>query len=264
MEREYKTLPAATKAIDGRTVIGIAAVHGNVDDGGDRSWPGSFGDMTIDGRMRMRFLWMHNPMEPPTASINYARDIPRAQLPASVLSYAPEATGGVEVSRTYLDTPRGDEILAGIKAGAIDEMSYAYQATVYDFEEMDGKQIRNLRLMDIYDISDVTWGMNPATTVSKAGWETAPLLTHAGALEEAVSGFVARVAELHDRRSKVGRVFSQANTDRIASIADALRTAAGELASMLAASEPAKSDPAVQTLYLESQRLLARLNGVRA
>ena len=46
---EYKQLAYATKAITDRTVIGIACVHGNIDDGGDRSWPGSFADTRSTG-----------------------------------------------------------------------------------------------------------------------------------------------------------------------------------------------------------------------
>ena len=40
-------------------------------------------------------------------------------------------------------------------------MSYAYMPTVYDFEEIDGKTIRNLRKMEILDLSDVHLGNEP-------------------------------------------------------------------------------------------------------
>ena len=245
---EYKQLRHATKAIDGRTVIGIAAVHGNVDDGGDKSWPGSFADTNVDGRDRAVFLWMHDPMQPPTASINYVREIQRSALPPQVLNYAPDATGGVEVSRTYLETPRGEEILSGLKAGAIDEMSYAYNPIVYDFEELDGKTIRNLRKVEIFDYSDVAWGMNPATVGSKADWKIRPLADHAGALESAVRDFAERLADLKARRAKAGRTFSAANTTRIGSIADDLAKAAADLTQMLKDSEP-RSESQLTTAY---------------
>ena len=47
---ETKSLPQFHTKIDGRTVRGIFAVHGNVDAGGDRSHPGSFGDFLAGGR----------------------------------------------------------------------------------------------------------------------------------------------------------------------------------------------------------------------
>jgi hypothetical protein len=262
---EYKQLRHATKAIDGRTVVGIAAVHGNIDDGGDRSWPGSFADTTVDGRNRAVFLWMHNAGDPPTAAINYVKEIPRAQLPPAVQSFAPESTGGVEVSRTYLDTPRGNEILAGLTAGAINEMSYAYQPTQYDFEELNGQTIRNLRALQIFDFSDVTWGMNPATVGSKAFWEIRPLADHAEAMDAAIHEFMRRVDELKERRAKAGRTFSAANTTRIGSIADDLAKAASDLKQMLKDSEPQSqsSNDALRAL-LDYQRTLATLNGAIA
>lgn len=262
MEREYKTLQHATKSIDGRTVIGIAAVHGNVDEGGDKSWPGSFADTTIDGRDRAVFLWMHDSGDPPTASINYVREIKARELPPAVLSYAPDATGGVEISRTYLDTPRGNEILTAITAGAIDEMSYAYVPIAYDYEELDGKTIRNLRKVQIYDYSDVTWGMNPATVGSKSDWKIRPLADHASALEDAIAIFSTRLAELKERRAKAGRTFSAANTTRIVTIADAMAEAAADLKTMVANAAPAQSSNDALRLYLESQRILATMHGV--
>jgi hypothetical protein len=123
---EYKATPQFTKQIENRTVIGIFAVHGNVDEGGDRSWPGSFADTRVHGRDRVRFLWQHRSVDPPIAVVNYIRELSRNELPDSVTTYAPDAMGGVEVSRTYLYTLIGNEVLTDLKAGAIDEMSYAF------------------------------------------------------------------------------------------------------------------------------------------
>ena len=57
------------------------------------------------------------------------REVDRGGLPPSVLSYAPDATGGVKVAREYYPPEVSDLsgwILRGIQAGDIDEMSYAY------------------------------------------------------------------------------------------------------------------------------------------
>lgn len=263
MDREYKQFAHSLKSVNGRTVVGVVAVHGNIDEGGDKSWPGSFADTTVDGRNRAVFLWMHNAGDPPTASIDYVHELKRADLPPAVLGYAPDSTGGVEISRTYLDTPRGNEILAGITAGAIQEMSYAYQPIQYDFEEIDGRTIRNLRKVEIYDYSDVQWGMNPATVGSKADWKIRPLSDHAAALEGAIADFAGRLAELKERRAKAGRTFSQANTTRIETIAEAMAEAAADLKTMVKDAAPAQSSSAI-ALYLEYQRTMAALNGVTA
>jgi hypothetical protein len=106
--------------------------------------------------------------QPPTAAILDLKEVTAAELPAAVKDYAPDATGGLFISRKYLKTGRGDEILEGITAGAIDEMSYAYSAIKYDFETLNAGQlnelrIRNLREVRLWDTSDVLWGCNPAT-----------------------------------------------------------------------------------------------------
>lgn len=164
---EYKTSSQHVKTIDGRTVTGVFAVHGNVDAGSDRSHPGAFAKTFAEGAKRIKFLWMHNPYDPPTAVIKGLREVGRDELPQVVLDAAPDATGGAEVVREYLETARGDEILTGIRAGAISELSYGYDPIKWDMTTEGKSQVRNLREMRLWDISDVTWGMNPATAGSK-------------------------------------------------------------------------------------------------
>jgi HK97 family phage prohead protease len=165
---EIKTTVHQIKEISGRTVTGIFAVHGNIDGGGDRSFPGAFAKTFAERSGKIRFLWGHDFFSPPTAKITNLREVGRDELPEGVLAAAPDAMGGAEVTREYLSTPRGDEILEGIKTGAIGEMSYAYDAVKFDFEELGDKRVRNLREVRLYEASDVLWGMNPATQGSKA------------------------------------------------------------------------------------------------
>lgn len=270
MKLEIKSRPHFTKEIEDRTVTGIFAVHGNVDDGYDRSWPGSFADPKVRGRDRAVFLWQHDASAPPVATINYVREVAKAELPEAVLAYAPDATGGVEVSRTYLETPRGDEVLKGVQAGAIKEMSYAYDVKAFDFEEDEktGRTVRNLRKVELYDVSDVNWGMNPATAGVKALKLLAGMLEsdmpfdeHAEMAESAIRAFVERAAVKNDVRTKEGRVLSEANRNRIKRLVDSLGEVRGDLEDLLLATEP-KADPAVvMQLMIEYQRTLAKLNG---
>jgi hypothetical protein len=263
---EYKALPQLHKSIEDRTVVGLVAIHGNIDSGGDRSWPGSFADIKDNGRMRARFVWQHRTDEPPTAAINYIREIPRAELPEAVLKFAPEATGAVEVSRTYLDTPRGNEILAGIRAGAIEEMSYAYEIPSggADTEEVDGITIRNIRKVRVFDLSDVLWGMNGATLGSKGQ----PLEIEHQAVLAAVDAHIKRYQALASLRAKEGRVLSDANRKRIETTREALAGADALLAELLAMTEPQKSeaqkaDPAIiRREVAKFLRLQAQFNGV--
>lgn len=264
---EYKTLPHFTKEISERTVIGLPVIHGNVDEGGDRSWPGSFADIKVNGRDRARFLWQHNSNDPPVAVINYVREIPRTELPPKVLDYAPNATGAVEISRTYLDTPRGNEILIGLTAGAIEEMSYAYEIPPggSDMEEVDDRPVRNIRKVRIYDFSDVNHGMNPATVAVKR----LPLAEHSDSVLAAVKEYTDRLEALHSLRAKEGRVLSGENRKRIEEAMEALDGALAALKTLLAATEPKQAviEPqrdveVLRRLYLDYQHTLAQLNGV--
>lgn len=239
---EQKLLPQFTKSVEDRTVTGIFAVHGNVDDGNDRSWPGSFANVSVNGRNRARFLWMHNGQDPPIASIDYVKELTREELPTSVLGFAPDATGGVEVRRTYLDTPRGNEVLAGIKAGVIEEMSYAYDVTRFDFETVNERQIRNIREVKLYDISDVTWGMNPATVAAKSKLLAGlPVVDHSETVLAAAQELIERYEGIHALRAKAGRVLSAANVARLATVKESLTTLVAELETLLAAAEPEKA-----------------------
>lgn len=165
---ELKSIPNAVKAVEGRQVIGVASVFGNVDDQADRIWPGAFQKTISERRTKFRHLWNHDFFSPPIASIDDIKEIGRDELPEAVLSQAPEAMGGLQVTRTYLDTPRGNEVLAGIKAGAINEMSIGLDPVRFDFSEVDGTRTRELRELRLYDTSDVLWGANSATSAMKS------------------------------------------------------------------------------------------------
>lgn len=270
MKIEYKSRPVLTKQINDRTVTGIFAVHGNIDEGGDRSHPGAFADVTINGRNRVRFLWQHSPWDPPIAKIDYVRELTQAELPPQVLNFASDATGAVEVSRTYLNTPRGNEVLEALKADAIDEMSYGYEVAQADFEELDGREIRNLRKLELYDISDVLWGMNPATVGSKnwpwpvpldflrdpAADESALLdgmrfAEHSRLALAAAKELGARARNIYELRAKEGRVLSSANRKRIQALVKSLRAVTADLEQLLDETDPEKAAKEARRLYAE-------------
>lgn len=182
MPKEYKSITSFKEIQDdGRTVTGIAAVFGNVDDGGDRIFKGAF-KKTIKERFKageIKHLWRHDIWEPPIATVKELKEIGRDELPDQVQKKYPEATGGLLITREYLDTPRGNEILTGIKASpaAITQMSFGYDPVKFDFEgDDDGAKIRNLKELILWDTSDVNWGMNQATQASKDGIPYAKLI----------------------------------------------------------------------------------------
>lgn len=230
---EYKAIQLETKEIgeDGRTVIGVAAVFGNIDSGMDRIFKGAFKKTLKENSGRFRHLWQHDMSQPPIATVKEMKEIGREELPADVQKAYPEATGGLLVARKYLDTPRGNEILAGIKDGAISEMSFAYDPLKYDFEEVKEADqewpvmIRNLREVRLWETSDVVWGMNAATVASKSeDFKLAQLNEIAAAL-------------------KAGRVLSAANLGK-------LKDALAVLNDILLAAEPQEDEDAKRRIAL--------------
>lgn len=180
MSREFKQLPFTNlKAkASGRRRVGIAAVFGNVDEIGDRIIPGAFAKTIAEGAPRCKHLWNHSWQHPPIASIKELRELTRAELPGEVLEKSPEATGGLLVDREYYKgVELAEWILNAIDAGDINEMSFAYdtiQSTTVT-EPIPGspdpdktRNVRELRELKLYDISDVLYGCNSATIAAGA------------------------------------------------------------------------------------------------
>lgn len=261
---EYKNIPLFTKAIDGRTVTGIFAVHGNVDEGGDMSVNGAFTAGLNTGRKRVRFLWNHNSMNPPIASIQAVREVGREELPAKVLGWAPDATGGVEVTREYYeDADLARWVFTALVKGDVGEMSYAYEVHDFDYVEREGRPVRVLKEVELYDISDVNWGMNPATAGVKMGGlgSGLPFTQHSAMVEAAIVEFAERAKTRSDFRQKEGRVLSQANRERIGKLLELLTQVSGELKELLDATEPKARPEEVLSVYARYLQIQSQILG---
>lgn len=165
---ETKATWTRPENITGRIVSGLAAVFGNVDSGNDRIHKGAFKKTIAENARRIKHLWQHDYSLPPIAKIISLEEVGRTSLPKWVHDQYADASGGLVVTREYLDTPRGNEILEGIKSGAITEMSFGYDPVKFDFETVEGKGVvRNLKEVKLFDTSDVVWGMNDATVAAK-------------------------------------------------------------------------------------------------
>ncbi len=258
----YKTIRQFVKELDAktRTVTGIFAVHGNVDSGGDMSVNGSFGKRLDNGdRKRVRFLWNHNSMNPPIASIKQIREVEKDGLPPKVLEWAPDATGGVEVTRKYYeDIPLADWVFKGIQEEDITEMSYAYDIHEFSIKKLeDGKEIRILQDVELYDVSDVNWGMNPAT----AGVKGLPVIgttfvQHSAIVEATLEEWLARVKDRKNFREHEGRTLSESTRERLAKMAE-------EISAILVETAPRADEKAVLFELTKFMRSEAQLKGVQ-
>lgn len=166
---EFKLTPTFKQDVEDRTVTGLCAVMGNVDLGKDRIAPGAFTKTILENRKNFRHLWQHDADSPPIATILDIKEIGKSALPSDLTAEYPDASGALQVTRKYLDTPRADEVLSGIKDSAINGMSFAYDPVrTQRTKAADGTMIRDLLELKFYESSDVNWGMNPAARAQKS------------------------------------------------------------------------------------------------
>lgn len=212
--RETKSIQSKAET-EGRTITGICSVFGNVDSWGDRMHPGSFTKTISEGRARAKHLWNHDFSRPPIASIKELKEITRSELPDDILSFAPDATGGLIVKREYyVNNELSELVFEAIKAGDISEMSFGFDPTKFDFSEMDGKQIREIREVKLFDTSDVLWGMNNATLAQK---------TFFGMTAEMFLLNLPAAVEEYQNNLKAGRRNAEADLSIIKSIHEACK-----------------------------------------
>jgi HK97 family phage prohead protease len=171
MEYKRTEMLASVKDIDGRTVIGIPSVFGNIDDGNDIVHKGAFKKTIREQKERVRHLWQHDFWSPPIAKISGLQEVGKDALPKH-LQKRDDVTGGLEVMRTYLTNERAQEVFEGIQTGALNEMSFAFDPKKYDYSEVELAEersitVRNLRELHLWETSDVIWGMNSLTSASK-------------------------------------------------------------------------------------------------
>lgn len=180
--REYKAIISTNIKAEsnGRVRTGIAAVFGNVDAVGDRLMPGSFTRTINNNAKRVKHLWNHRADMMPVANILELREVSKKELPDSILEAAPDATGGLLVKREYFKSSRdADQLLEAIDAGAINEMSFAFDVVRSQFvaqkaDDGEERQIRELQEVALFDTSDVLWGANSATVALGAKHQFGP------------------------------------------------------------------------------------------
>lgn len=179
---EHKTTTAFNTKLDADQGIveTVFAVFGNLDKGLDIIHNGAFAKTFAERGRKVKVLDQHR-----TTSVRDVigkplalRELSKAELPGGLLAEHPDATGGAWAQVQFLmDTPEGEGAFKRIKAGAIGEWSFGYDALDSDHSTTtkDGEDItvRNLRSVKLYELSPVLWGMNPATTTlsAKAGDE---------------------------------------------------------------------------------------------
>jgi len=74
-----------------------------------------------------------------------------------------EDSNGLFIKAKISDTSMGRDIKVLLKDGVLTELSIGYDPIVFDYDE---NGIRHLREVKLWEVSVVTWAMNPAATIT--------------------------------------------------------------------------------------------------
>ncbi|MCB2081369.1 MAG: HK97 family phage prohead protease [Rickettsiales bacterium] len=125
---------------------GYASVFSVVDQDRDVILPGAF-RQTLKTERDIKLLWQH-----------------RSEEPIGVITHMEEDDHGLYVEgRLLLDIARAREAYALLKAGTVRGLSIGYHAVDYTMDETTGT--RQLRAIDLWEISLVTFPANPLAAV---------------------------------------------------------------------------------------------------
>ena len=149
MKTEYKVLQFKADEYEEDTGIfsGYAAVFGNVDSGGDIIEPGAFTKTIAEGWERVKILALHND----------------CWLPIGRPIELREDAKGLFIKAKVSDTSMGRDVKVLLKDGVLNELSIGYDPVVFDYDESG---IRHLREVKLWEVSIVTWAMNPEATIT--------------------------------------------------------------------------------------------------
>lgn len=152
-ERKYHRPETGLVVTEGRVVEGYASLFGRKDQGGDVVLPGAYAGslkaLGASGR-RVKMLWQHDPA-----------------APIGVWDEVREDERGLWVKgRILTEVERGREAAALLAAGAIDGLSIGYRTLK---AERDGKGVRQLAEVELWEVSLVTFPMLPEARVQAKG-----------------------------------------------------------------------------------------------
>lgn len=123
---------------------GYFNVFGNVDEGGDRVWPGAFAKTLQESGRKVAVMYMHeHPVGPPPDELRE------------------DSRGLYARGRITLESFWGREAWVLLRDGAIRQGSIGYRPIKWDYTG----SVRNLREIQLYEISFVPVGMNRETSV---------------------------------------------------------------------------------------------------
>lgn len=160
----------------------------------------------------------------------------------------------------YLGTPQGDATYETLKQRfernvVTQEWSYGFEVLDASFGQFEGRDVRFLRKLNVFEVSPVMLGAGVNTRT--LGMKGMPFLQELDQVQAAMVDVVQRSQELASLRAKEGRVLSATNRERLASLAEAMQQALVDVRKLLDDTDPEKGRRELEELFWQSQRILA-------
>ena len=252
-ELEYKATTVEFKATgDAGEYEGHFSIFGNIDDGSDIAHPGMFLKTISERARRVKVFYAHDWMK-------------LIGPPPSLLKE--DTVGLFAAGRLTLDSFWGKEAWALMKDNALTEGSFGYEAVKFDFETLqpDGRNVRHLREVKLYEISPVPLGMNALTEIRAVKAALGKMQkpeegeTHASRDETFLKTYSEKW-QAFLTEMKEGRVLSTANKEKVMDAINAMEAALDALNNLLTAAEPQKMHSALLAKRLRAAELALNLN----
>lgn len=190
-------------------------------------------------------------------------------LPVGKGTITEENGWAVFTGQFFMNTTHGRDAYETVKGlGPLAEYSYGYQVLDGGPVLIEGKSARELRKLDVHEVSPVLMGagIGTHTLAIKSGGlgSDLPYAEHESWLREAVAAFLARTKARAEMRESEGRKLSRSDREALTALLDTLRAFGGtadELAALLEQTDPQKADTA-KRLQLDVMVSMARGLGV--
>jgi hypothetical protein len=242
MDLVRKAFPGQVKAAEDGSFTAVFSTFDVVDHDGDVTRPGAF----KDGAQVIVGSWGHKIQDLPVGKGVIRTDQREARVEGHF----------------FLDTAAGKDTYQTVKnLGALGEWSYVFGIKRWAYGEFEGRQVRFLEDLEVFSVDPVLVGAGIDTrTTAIKGMSGLTFEEHGEEIADEIASYLARVKARVSVREKEGRTLSQANVDRLTSIAESLEESGKDLREVLEGAKP-KGDRAVAREFLRFQQFRSALQG---
>lgn len=238
MERLSTLFQITDSNLESGQFEGMASVFGSMVDAYCPTviHPGAFMKTLQERTSRVKVLWQHNP-----------------DWPIGLPVILEETPVGLRMRAQMSKTALGNDAMTLIRDGVVDELSIGFDPIKFDFEQVNGEEVRNIRELRLWEVSPVTFAADPMARITEANRRNGGEVTDEA---ERLSAALTMFRDLHS-----GKVLSSKNKSLVQDAIDALQV-------LLTAAEPPAAPDAAQALTRDVEQLLlmvsldARLRGI--